>query len=115
MVESATHRGELALPRGPSRMELSPRRFAEIVVLSPRGRIDHATAEEFRRDLWPWLDGPGDENTRVVLDLSGLEYISSAGLRVLLLASKHAKARGGEVAVAALQPVVREIFDISKF
>jgi len=50
-----------------------------------------------------------------VIDLAGVEYISSVGLRVLMLASKQAKAQGGSLAVADLQPVVREIFEISRF
>jgi anti-anti-sigma factor len=44
-----------------------------------------------------------------------VEYISSVGLRVLMLASKQVKAQGGALAVADLQPVVREIFEISRF
>ena len=52
---------------------------------------------------------------RVVLDLSGVEYISSVGLRVLMLASKQAKAQGCALGVCGLQPVVREIFEISRF
>lgn len=96
-------------------MELSPRRFADTVVLAPAGRIDHTASEEFRSVLWPHLDGCAGDGDRVVLDLSGVPYISSAGLRVLLLARKHVKARGGRLVVAALEPVVREIFEISRF
>jgi anti-anti-sigma factor len=97
-------------------MDLSPRRLAETVVLTLRGRIDHATAEEFRNALWPWLQTGGDgQATRFVLDLSGVEYISSAGLRVLMLATKYARSRGDALAVAELQPLVQEIFEISKF
>jgi anti-anti-sigma factor len=51
----------------------------------------------------------------VVIDLADVEYISSVGLRVLMLASKQAKAQGGALVVADLQPVVREIFEISRF
>jgi anti-anti-sigma factor len=50
-----------------------------------------------------------------VIDLGAVEYISSVGLRVLMLASKQVKAQGGALAVADLQPVVREIFEISRF
>src|SRR5262249_52332467 len=51
----------------------------------------------------------------VVLDMSGVEYVSSAGLRALLLALRQAKAQGGTLVVAALTPFVREIFEISRF
>ena len=51
----------------------------------------------------------------VVLDLSGLEYISSAGLRCFMLGSREARAQNARVVVAALQPMVAEIFAISHF
>src|SRR5215467_6380840 len=92
-------------------MQLGPKRFADAIALFPRGRIDHSTADDFRSALAPHLTG-GD---RLVLDLSGVEYISSVGLRVLILASKQVKKQGGALAVCGLQPVVREIFEISRF
>ena len=96
-------------------MDLSPRRFADTVVLTPRGRIDHATAGALEAALAPYLERCGEGEDRLVLDLSHVEYIASVGLRVLMVAAKQGRARGGTVAVAALQPVVREIFEISKF
>jgi anti-anti-sigma factor len=95
-------------------MELVSKRFADAAVLFPQGRIDHATAEQFKAALAPHLAGAGGRD-RVVIDLTGVEYISSVGLRVLMLASKQAKAQGCTLAVCALQPVVREIFEISRF
>ena len=95
-------------------MELSSARHGDVVVLSPRGRIDHASAEGFKTALGPYLaqSGPGRP---LVLDLAGVEYIASVGLRVLMLASRQARAQGGTITVAALGPLVREIFEISKF
>jgi anti-anti-sigma factor len=95
-------------------MELASVRHGEVVVLSPRGRIDHAGAEAFRTALGPHLaqSGPGRP---LVLDLGAVDYIASVGLRVLMLASRQARAQGGTIAVAALGPVVQEIFEISKF
>lgn len=95
-------------------MELSSARHGDTVVLSPRGRIDHARAEAFKTALGPHLTqaGPGHP---LVLDLGGVDYIASVGLRVLMLASRQVRAQGGTIAVAALQPLVREIFEISKF
>ena len=94
-------------------MELVTKRFADTTVLFPQGRIDHASAEQFRAALAPHLAGAGRD--RLVVDLSGVEYISSVGLRVLMLASKQVKAQGGSLAVCGLGPVVREIFEISRF
>ena len=95
-------------------MELGSARHGDAVVLSPRGRIDHASAEAFKTALGPHLaqSGPGRP---LVLDLGGVDYMASVGLRVLVLASRQARAQGGTIAVAALQPLVREIFEISKF
>jgi anti-anti-sigma factor len=96
-------------------MELASRRLADTVVLSPTGRIDHASAEGFRAALTPHLAGCADGQDRVVLDLGAVEYVSSAGLRVLMLAAKQARSQGGTLVVAALAPLVREVFDISRF
>jgi anti-sigma B factor antagonist/stage II sporulation protein AA (anti-sigma F factor antagonist) len=49
------------------------------------------------------------------MDLAGVPYISSVGLRVLMVSAKQMRARGARIAVAALQPVVAEIFTISRF
>ena len=95
-------------------MELLTRRQGDALVVSPRGRIDHASAEAFKVALGPHLAacGPGRP---LVLDLGTVDYIASIGLRVLMLASRQARAQGGSIAIAALQPLVREIFEISKF
>jgi anti-anti-sigma factor len=50
-----------------------------------------------------------------VLDLSDMEYVSSAGLRCFMLASRQARTHQARIFVAALQPMVKEIFDISHF
>jgi anti-anti-sigma factor len=96
-------------------MDLSPKRFADTVVLAPTGRIDHSSSEEFRDALRPHLERCAAGQDHLVLDLSGVDYISSAGLRVLMLARKQAKAQGGTLVVAALGSVVKEIFEISRF
>jgi anti-anti-sigma factor len=96
-------------------MDLSPIRFADIVVLAPKGRVDHGSADTFRTAVEPWLAGCKAGGHGLVFDMAGLEYISSAGLRVLMLASKQARPTGGRIAIAALTPLVAEIFKISRF
>jgi anti-anti-sigma factor len=96
-------------------MDLSLTRFADTVVLAPAGRIDHGSAEGFKDALRPHLERCAAGQDQLVLDLSGVDYISSAGLRVLMLARKQAKAQGGTLVVAGLTPVVKEIFEISRF
>jgi anti-anti-sigma factor len=96
-------------------MALASARFADTIVLSPTGRIDHGTAEAFRESLLAQIDTCAAGQDHVVLDLGAVEYIASAGLRALMLAARQAKAKGGRLVVAALQPVVKEIFDITRF
>ena len=90
------------------------RQVGNALVLAASGRIDHASAEGFRAALQPYLDRSKADDV-IVLDLSGVEYISSVGLRVLMLAAKQTRSQKSAIAVAALQPVVKEIFEISKF
>jgi anti-anti-sigma factor len=96
-------------------LELKQVRIADVVVVAVSGRVDHANADQFRALLWPQLASCAAGGDRLVLDLAGLEYISSAGLRVLMLASRDVKARNGTLVVCGLQTIVREIFEISRF
>lgn len=95
-------------------MDLAPRLFADVTVLSPAGRIDHATSEAFRQALLAALDAAGPA-ARVVLELSRVDYVASTGLRALLIGAKQARAQGGALVLAGLQPGVREVFDITRF
>jgi anti-anti-sigma factor len=67
-------------------MELAAKRFADTVALFPAGRIDHATADSFKAALAPHLAAVAAGRDRAVIDLAGVEYISSVGLRVLMRA-----------------------------
>jgi anti-sigma B factor antagonist/stage II sporulation protein AA (anti-sigma F factor antagonist) len=96
-------------------VEFSSRQFADIVVATPAGRIDHAAAHGLEQALLPLVGRSGGSSTGLVVDMAGVEYISSVGLRVLMVAAKQARASGARIAVAALQPVVGEIFAISRF
>jgi len=96
-------------------MQFSSRRFTDVVVAAPVGRIDHPNAGPFEEALWPVLEQAGVSKEALVLDFSGVEYISSVGLRVLMAAAKHASAHESKIAVAGLQPIVAEIFAISRF
>lgn len=96
-------------------MDIKNKTYSDVLVLSPEGRIDHANSEDFRNGLVPFIDRCKSDGERVVLDLAGVDYISSAGLRCFMLAEKQARAQGGTIVVAAMQPVVKEIFEISRF
>jgi anti-anti-sigma factor len=92
-------------------MNVASRRYANTIVVRVAGRLDQDTCEAFGGQLVGFVH----EAPAVVLDLSGLEYVSSAGLRCFMLASREAKSRQVRIAVAALQPMVAEIFAISHF
>ena len=96
-------------------MQFSSRQFADVAVGSPVGRIDHGAAGQFEQALAPLLAQAEADKRGLVLDLVGVEYISSVGLRVLMIAAKRMRAHGARIGVASLQPVVAEIFAISRF
>jgi len=96
-------------------VEFSSRRLAEVVVAAPVGQIDHPNAQKLQEALAPLVEAAAAAKTALVLDFAGVEYISSMGLRVLMLAAKQMRGQSAVIAVAALQPVVEEIFDIARF
>ena len=96
-------------------MELNTRRVGNTIVASPSGRIDHATADPFSQALGTHVAQCAAGGPAIVLDMSGVDYISSVGLRALMVAAKQVKTQGGRIAVAALTPMVREVFQISRF
>ncbi|ANN67279.1 STAS domain-containing protein [Bordetella bronchialis] len=93
-------------------MTLSIEKVGPALVVSPHGQINSANAAAVESDLLRQIEN--GEN-KVVMDLSGLDYISSAGLRVMLLVAKRLKQRTGALALCNIQPHVREVFDISGF
>jgi anti-sigma B factor antagonist len=96
-------------------MAISHRNYGEARVLAPKGRLDHDNCEAFRADIAPHLAACARDGEALVLDMSGLEYVSSAGLRCLMLVARDTGAPTGRMKVGAMQPVVAEIFQISRF
>ena len=79
-------------------------------VVNPRGRLDTTTAPELESALKEIIPGTSE----LVLDLEGLEYISSAGLRVLLSAQK-AMNKQGRMKLCHVNDTITEIFDVTGF
>lgn len=96
-------------------MDVSTQLVADVLLIHVSGRIDFTNSKEFEDVLLPKLADIPKEQGKALLDLSGLTYISSSGLRVLMLVSKKVHALKGAIAVAALQPTVMEVFEISRF
>ena len=93
-------------------METKEQLIAEATFLAISGRLDSETARAFEVTLTATLD----RGVRALaLDLSGLEYVSSAGLRVLLLAAKRTKAEAAPFTLFGLQPQVAKVLEVSGF
>lgn len=81
-------------------------------VVAVKGRLDSANAGELERGLTDLFSKPGD---KAVVNLGQLDYISSAGLRVMLMLAKRARQNAGRLVLCSLAPQVREVFEISGF
>jgi anti-sigma B factor antagonist len=79
------------------------------------GRLDFGAATGFQAQLEQVLAGTQTAPAAVIVDCTGLEYVSSAGLRVFLLAARTSRQAGLRFAMCSLQPAVREVFELSGF
>ena len=93
-------------------MEITSRADGLVTVLSISGRIDFATSGDLEQAACAVIAGG---SPRVVLDMRGVEYVSSAGLRAILVAARAAKSAGGGIALFGFQPGVHEVFSTSGF
>jgi anti-anti-sigma factor len=93
-------------------MNVRETHFGVAVVLAMDGKLDGFSAPALEAQITRLLS---DGVKRIVFDCSGLEYISSAGLRVFLAAARHLQTAGGRCDFAALSPAALEIFRLSGF
>ena len=98
--------------RGDTVLEIDMERTTEITVARVTGTVDSLTAPDLLTAFEQEIDGG---SARLVVDLSGVDYMSSAGLRSLLGAVKKARSVGGDVRLAAPQPNVFRVLDMSGF
>jgi anti-anti-sigma factor len=94
------------------KMEINQKEESGIVTISIKGRMDADTAPEAEKTVNSILKG---DSNRLLFDLEQLEYLSSAGLRVLLSAAKELKRREGKIVLCSLNEFVKEIFEVSGF
>lgn len=81
------------------------------MTIALSGRLDTTTAPQLEEALASALDGVAD----MVFDFSQIEYISSAGLRILLNTQKKISAAGGSMKLIGVNDVVREVFEVTGF
>ena len=82
------------------------------IVVTISGRLDAVTAPEYEKSIRELIDGG---NNCFVVNFEQLDYISSAGLRALLLMAKLLKEKDGQVSFANVKGNVRSVFDMSGF
>lgn len=92
-------------------MEINKKADGSNLEIALSGRLDTTTAPEFEKLLKESINGVTD----LTINFEGLDYISSAGLRVLLSAQKMMNASGGKMKVIGANDIVKEIFDVTGF
>jgi len=81
------------------------------LTLALEGRLDTATSQQLQDTLLPALD----EAKQVELDFSKLDYVSSAGLRVLLLGQKNAQEKGASMSLVSVSDEIMEVLEMTRF
>ena len=93
-------------------MEISKKKEDGTLIISVNGRLDAVSSPDFDQELRQHMD---EGETSLVFDLNELDYISSAGLRSFLIVAKKLKATSGKIALASLQDIVKQVFEVSGF
>jgi anti-sigma B factor antagonist len=92
-------------------MNIQSKKEDGVLTVAVDGKIDGATSPELESRLVDWLD---QGETKIILDLQEVYYISSAGLRVVLVGAKRLQNKG-RLVLAGLKPEVKEIFEMAGF
>ena len=90
-------------------MEIVKKKEDGVLSVAVEGRLDTTTSPELEAAL------AEEYPAKLVFDFSKLEYISSAGLRVLLAAQKKMNAGGGEMIIRGTQEAVKDVFEVTGF
>ena len=93
-------------------MDILTDRIDDVLIAEARGSVDGTNAAEFEKTL---SDAVSENDRAMIIDLEQLTYISSAGLRVILLIAKAMRRHNGKLAMCSLQGPIREVFHISGF
>jgi len=93
-------------------MDITVKEVDQVSVILFEGNLDTSTAPQAQEQIDQIIDGG---STKILINFESLNYISSAGLRVLLFTAKKLKAQSGEIKICGLNDTVQEVFDISGF
>ena len=90
-------------------MELMCEPSGDVMVVALAGaQLDASTAEEFKHDIIPVLEA----HAQIVFDLSRLAFVDSSGLGAFLSCLRHVQAKGGDLKLCSLLPLVRMLFEL---
>lgn len=93
-------------------MEITAEREGRTLTAKATGRVDGVNASEFEQTL---RDAIADDDSAVILDLAGITYLSSAGLRAILLTARSLSQRKAKFLLCSPSAPIREVFEISGF
>ncbi|MFP4468613.1 MAG: STAS domain-containing protein [Bacteroidales bacterium] len=93
-------------------MNVTKEELNDHLLLTVDGRLDTTQSDAFEKEMMQVLE---EGNKKIIMDCSGLNYISSSGLRIFLTMQKRMMAVGGTFKICNLQPSIQEIFDMSGF
>jgi len=93
-------------------MVITEDRTADVLILGLSGKLDATTAKTFEDKILAEIEAA---DRRLMIDLSRLDYVSSADLRVFLVAAKRMRSKDGKIALCSLQDHVQQVFDLSGF
>lgn len=93
-------------------MDINATKEGNILISKPLGRLDGTNSRDFEEALKTELN---QEELSLIIDLEDLVYISSAGLRAILLIAKTLNSKGRKLALCSLSDQILEVFEISGF
>jgi anti-anti-sigma factor len=93
-------------------MEIHDERIGDTCVVTAKGRLDGGASAAFAEKIGALITS---QKPKLLIDFAGVDFVSSAGLRAVLLLVKQVRAAGGSFAVCSVQDSVREVLDITGF
>lgn len=97
---------------GENTVDVKEEKQGDVLIIGVTGRVDANTAPGLEEKVLGLID---DGNHKVALDFSGVDYLSSAGMRFLLSATKKVKSKSGKLVTASLQDGVMEVIKMAGF
>jgi anti-sigma B factor antagonist len=93
-------------------MDIIEKRLNEIIIFKLNGNLNSNTSPELEDKIFEAIK---NESKNMILDFEDLDYISSAGLRVIMKAAKNLKQSEGMIVLCSMQDYVKEVFEIAGF